>query len=220
VPPQLDIEGVLRPGRILVVAGVDQQQFQPALLQHLPARLPVLPGGLHHHLGDALGLQPVRQGLQAGGERRVGADLQGGGVPDPRRPGQGRGREATTSSLPTSSTAARSTSSPTACPLLPARLCWRVPGRANRGNDAETRAHSRQFVVPGRPRINLGHGLARTNESRAWPGVAILIRRGGQRPWDLGRLRGEHRANGDASSVMTSGLPPAGRTPGTVNTMV
>jgi hypothetical protein len=39
------------------------------------------------------------------------------------------------------------------------------------------------------PRINLGHGLARTNESRAWPGVAILIRRGGQPPWDLGRLR-------------------------------
>jgi hypothetical protein len=52
------------------------------------------------------------------------------------------------------------------------------------------------------PRINLGHGLARTNESRAWPGVAILIRRGGQRPWDLGRLRVERRANGDASSVM------------------
>ena len=44
------------------------------------------------------------------------------------------------------------------------------------------------------PRINLGHGLARTNESRAWPGVAILIRRGGQRPWDLGRLRVERRA--------------------------
>ena len=54
------------------------------------------------------------------------------------------------------------------------------------------------------PRINLGHGLARTNESRAWPGVAILIRRGGQRPWDLGRLRVERRANGDASSVMAS----------------
>jgi hypothetical protein len=33
------------------------------------------------------------------------------------------------------------------------------------------------------PCINLRHGLARTNESRAWPGVAILIRRGGQRPW-------------------------------------
>jgi hypothetical protein len=52
------------------------------------------------------------------------------------------------------------------------------------------------------PRINLGHGLTRTNESRAWPGVAILIRRGGQRPWDLGRLRVERKANGEASSVM------------------
>jgi hypothetical protein len=26
----------------------------------------LLAGGLHHHLGDALGLQPVRQGIQAG----------------------------------------------------------------------------------------------------------------------------------------------------------
>ena len=40
------------------------------------------------------------------------------------------------------------------------------------------------------PRINLGHGLTRTNASRAWPGVAMLIRRGGQRPWDLGRISG------------------------------
>jgi hypothetical protein len=61
-------------------------------------------------------------------------------------------------------------------------------------------------VVPGRPRINLGHGLARTNESRAWPGVAILIRRGGQPPWDLGRFRVERRANGDASSVMANAV--------------
>jgi hypothetical protein len=35
------------------VAGVDQQQLEPALLQHVPDRLPVLAGGLHHHLGDA-----------------------------------------------------------------------------------------------------------------------------------------------------------------------
>src|SRR4029453_8526375 len=38
-------------------------------------RLLVLAGGLHHPLGAPLGLQPVRQGLQAGGEGRVGADL-------------------------------------------------------------------------------------------------------------------------------------------------
>jgi hypothetical protein len=65
----------LAAGQDLDVAGVDQQQLEPALFQHIPDRLPVLAGGLHHHLGDALGLQPVRQGLQAGGERRVGADL-------------------------------------------------------------------------------------------------------------------------------------------------
>jgi hypothetical protein len=40
MPPQLDIEGVLRPGRILVVAGACQQQLQPALLQHIPTGLP------------------------------------------------------------------------------------------------------------------------------------------------------------------------------------
>src|SRR5215204_1830607 len=65
----------LAAGQDLDVAGVDQQQLEPALFQHIPDRLPVLAGGLPHHLGDALGLQPVRQGLQAGGERRVGADL-------------------------------------------------------------------------------------------------------------------------------------------------
>ena len=55
------------------------------------------------------------------------------------------------------------------------------------------------------PRINLRHGLCRTKESRAWPGVAILIRRGGQRPWDLRRLRVESRAERQASSVITEG---------------
>jgi hypothetical protein len=33
----------LAPGQDLDVAGVDQQQLQPALLQHPPDRLPVLP---------------------------------------------------------------------------------------------------------------------------------------------------------------------------------
>jgi hypothetical protein len=65
----------LATGQDLDVARVDQQQRQSALLQHIPDRLPILAGGLHHHLGDALGLQPVGQCLQARGKRRVGADL-------------------------------------------------------------------------------------------------------------------------------------------------
>jgi hypothetical protein len=151
-----------------------------------------LAGGLHHHLGDALGLQPVRQGLQAGGEPRVGADLQGGDARDPDRhqQHQGRGWEATTSSLPTSSAAAGSTTSPDRCHLLPDRLYWwRPAGPTEETMLKRVLAANSSWCREG-PRSNLGHGLACTNESRAWPGVAILIRRGGQRPWDLGRIFG------------------------------
>jgi hypothetical protein len=185
------------------VAGVDQQQLQPAFLQHIPAGLPVLARRLHHHLGDALGLQPVGQRLQARGERRVGADLLAASSPTPTRAGRIRdAMQATTSSLPTSRAAARSTISSTACHLLADRLCWRRPA----GPTEETMlkrvlAANSSWCRVG-PRINLRHGLARTNESRAWPGVAILIRRGGQRPWHLRRLRVERRALRGPSSVM------------------
>src|SRR5213078_4037023 len=99
--------------------------------------------------------------------------------------------QATTSFLPTSSPAARSTISSTACHLLPARLCWwRPAGPTEETMLKRVLAANSSWCREG-PRINLGHGLARTNESRAWPGAAILIRRGGQRPWDLRRLRVE-----------------------------
>jgi hypothetical protein len=49
----------LAAGQDLDLAGVDQHERHPTLLQHPPHRLPVLAGGLHHHLGDALGGQPV-----------------------------------------------------------------------------------------------------------------------------------------------------------------
>src|SRR6266487_4460571 len=60
-----------------------------------------------------------------------------------------------------------------------------VPGGANRGNDAETRARSKQFVVPGRPprQSRLRALLHQAKPSLA--GRTILIRRDGQRPWDL-----------------------------------
>jgi hypothetical protein len=112
--------------------------------------------------------------------------------------------QATTSSLPTSRPAARSTISSTACHLLPARLCWwRPAGPTEETMLKRVLAANSSWCREG-PRINLRHGLTRTNESRAWPGIAILIRRGGQRPWDLRRLRVERRANGSGSSVMAS----------------
>jgi hypothetical protein len=125
------------------MAGVDQQQLQPALLQHIPAGLPVLPRRLHHHLGDALGLQPVGQRLQARGERRVGADLLAASPPTPT----GAGRVGDTDAghhLVLADIQRRGPFSdqlhrlppPTGSPVLVA------PGRANRGNDAETRARS------------------------------------------------------------------------------
>jgi len=84
------------------VAGVDQPQLQPAFLQHIRQGFQLLPRRLHHHLGDALGLQPVGQRLQAGGERRVGADLLAASSPTPPTPAaSGTRTQATTSSLPT-----------------------------------------------------------------------------------------------------------------------
>src|SRR5215211_6410785 len=111
--------------------------------------------------------------------------------------------QATTSSLPTSSAAARSTISSTACHLLPDRLCWWRPAGPTEETTLKRVLTANSSWCREGPRINLGHGLTCTNESRAWPGVAILIRRGGQRPCDLGRIRVERRANGEASSVMT-----------------
>jgi hypothetical protein len=54
----------LAAGEDLDVAGVDQQQLEACLLQHIPDGLPVLARGLHHHLGDPLAGQPVGQRLQ------------------------------------------------------------------------------------------------------------------------------------------------------------
>jgi hypothetical protein len=142
----------LAAGQDLDVAGVDQQQLEPALFQHIPDRLPVLAGGLHHHLGDALGLQPVRQRLQAGGERRVGADLLAATPATPTRAASIRDADAG-HHLNLADIQRRGPfhdqlhrlPPPIGSPVLVA------PGRANRGNDAETRARSKQFVVPGRP---------------------------------------------------------------------
>src|SRR4029453_12652313 len=59
---------------------------------------------------------------------------------------------------------------------------WVAPGRADRGNDAETRAHSNSSWCREGPRVSLINGVCCTKESRAWPGHPILIPRGGPRP--------------------------------------
>src|SRR5215210_5205255 len=115
-------------------------------------RLPVLPGCLHHHLGDALGGQPVRQGLQARGEPRVGADLLTASSPTPTNAGRVRDADGRPPPRPCRHPAPRPVPRSAPPPATSYRLaCAGAPGRANRGNDAETRARSKQFVVPGRP---------------------------------------------------------------------
>jgi hypothetical protein len=67
----------LAAGEDLDMPGVDQQQLKACLLQHIPDGLPVLAGGLHHHLDHALGGQPIGQRLQPRGEGLEGPHLLG-----------------------------------------------------------------------------------------------------------------------------------------------
>jgi hypothetical protein len=57
------------------VAGVDQQQLQPTLLQHIPDGLPVLAGRLQHDLSDAVVLEPLGQRRKPRAEGLVGTHL-------------------------------------------------------------------------------------------------------------------------------------------------
>ena len=79
-PQQPMLQQLRQPGRVtdiglaagqdLDVAGIDEHERNASLLQHIPDGLPVLAGGLHHHLGDGFGGQPVGQRLQPRGEGR------------------------------------------------------------------------------------------------------------------------------------------------------
>jgi hypothetical protein len=44
----------LAPGKDLDMASIDQHELKAAFFEHVPHRLPVLTGRLHHHLGNAL----------------------------------------------------------------------------------------------------------------------------------------------------------------------
>jgi hypothetical protein len=99
---------VLRPGEDLDVAGVDQQQLEACLLKDIPDGLPVLAGGLQHHLGDPWSAsQPANASSP---EVKVGNVRTSWSRPP--RP-SGTRTQATTSSLATSRPAQRGTSSST-----------------------------------------------------------------------------------------------------------
>ena len=70
--------------------------------------------------------------------------------------------------LATSNPAQRATNSSTVDTSL---CCWVAPGRADRGNDAATRAHSNSSWCRDGPRISRSNGLSRTKESRTRPGT-------------------------------------------------
>ena len=57
------------------MAGVDQLQVEPGVLQHIPRGPPVRPGRLHRDMRDPLGGQPVPHGLQGVEIGLEGADL-------------------------------------------------------------------------------------------------------------------------------------------------
>jgi hypothetical protein len=156
----------LAAGQDLDVAGVDQQQLEPALLQHIPDRLPVLPGGLHHHLGDPFGLKPVGQRRKLGAEGGIGPDL----LPAP--PARPRVRtQATTSCLATSNPAQCSTRRST-CHLPPHR--WLVSGtwQGPPINDAVSRARSNSSRCRVGPRRQSYTPACCTKAHRAQPGPA------------------------------------------------
>lgn len=54
----------LAPRHILHVRRIRQHQLSLAVVQHVPDRLPVNPGRLHHHVIDAVAIQPIRQRQQ------------------------------------------------------------------------------------------------------------------------------------------------------------
>ncbi len=150
----------------LDVAGVDQQQRQPALLQHLPAGLPVGAGRLHHHLGDALGGEPVGQRLKTGGERLVGADLLA--PPAASVSGHaGAGDDLVFADVKRGAALVEHLHGrpPPGCRML----------RRPAGPTEETMLKGVLAADSSRcregPRISLNNGLSRTKESRAWPGT-------------------------------------------------
>ena len=76
-----------------------------------------------------------------------------------------------------------------------------MPGRTNRVNDADKRARSKQFAVPGRsPRQSYVRALSHQGKTSSAGHAPILIRRGGPRPWGLMCRGPARRGTGPALS--------------------
>ena len=205
-PQQPVLQQLCQPGRVadiglaagqdLDVAGVDQQQLEACLLQHIPDRLPVLAGGLHHHLDHALGGQPPASAsspeVKVGNVRTSWA-----------RPPRPSGRRTRPPPRPWPHPARR-TARPAAPPSTPP-LPLGGARQAYRGNDAETRAHSNSSWCRQGPPVSLINGLSCTKESRAWPGHPILIPRGG--PGHAGLIR-DRRSSAMLTSVCAGRATP------------
>ena len=94
----------LAPRDLLDVASVDQHQLE-VVLEHVPDRLPIHAGRLHHHLRDPVRGQPVTQRQQPRAPSSENSAMCGSRPP----PAAGTRTHAVTCALCTSSAAGRST---------------------------------------------------------------------------------------------------------------
>jgi hypothetical protein len=162
MPPQLDIEGVLRPGRTLTWRALTSMSWNPrssSTHQHgfqywpvasITTRVTSSPASQPASAWEPRGERLERPHLLASaaapvGDAHAGHHLVLGDV----QPGAARDQQLHRRHLPGS---------------------WVVPGRADRSGDAETRARSNSSWCREGPRVSLINGLSCTKESRAWPG--------------------------------------------------
>ena len=165
----------LAAGQDLDVAGVDQQQLEACLLEHLPDRLPILAGGLQHHLGDP---SPASHSASASSPEVKVWNLRTSWDRRPRS--SGTRTQATTSSLATSNPAQRATSSSTIDTSLACGWCPAGP------TDQATLKRVLTATVRGAgkaPASVLSTGSLAPRKAELGRARPILIPRGGPRPW-------------------------------------
>jgi len=153
----------LAAGEDLDATGVDQQQLKPASSRTYQTGFQYWPVA---SITTRVTPSPASHPASASNPEVKVGNVRTSWARPPRP--SGVRTQATTSSLATSNPAQRATSSSTVDTSL---AVWVAPGRAYRGNDAETRAHSNSSWCREGPRVSLINGLSRTKESRAWPGT-------------------------------------------------
>src|SRR6266542_2041921 len=142
----------------------------------------VLPGDLHHHLGDPLGRQPVRQRLKISAEGGKRPDLLAAPPARSRRRGPHAGHHLLFGHVQPGAALHQQVHPATSH----GRSDW-VPDLAGPTDQRGCKTCSQQqFAVPGRPQASIYEtGLPhQAQPSSARPGP-ILIRRGARRAWNL-----------------------------------